>query len=86
MAAVKAEDGDIVAAVEETLEQARQAAAEAVDRAEALAELRGLLFDFCARRRAPQLSVDEMWTTPDDEEERARLQALVDRSLTPQED
>lgn len=67
--------------VEHELDVARAAAARAVDRAEALAELRSLLYDFEARTRTTALTPDEMWRAPLDEEERAHLSRLVERAL-----
>ena len=72
------DDGfDFLTAVEDELASAREAAANAVDRADALARLRTYTLEVQDELRRPLRAVDVFDTR--DEERRARLHALADR-------
>jgi len=75
------ESVDIVAHVEDRLDDAKAAAAAAYDRLDACRELRALLFDFAGRRGTPQITLAELFELPESAEEDARLRSLVDRAL-----
>jgi len=72
---------DVITYVESELRTRRVRLAIDVDRVEALAELRALAFEFAAHRGVATLSADDLWNAPRDEQELARLRALVDRAL-----
>jgi hypothetical protein len=72
---------DVVTHIENTFRAERVRLARQVDRVEALRELRELLFEFTQRNDHALLSVDDMYAAPRDEQERARLVALIDRAL-----
>ena len=74
---------DVIAHAEDLLVAAREDAARAVDRADALVAWRSRLFAIAAERGTPELSADQMWDACADEEQRARLNALVTRALPP---
>lgn len=83
---MKLSQTDVVTHVENTLRVERVKLARAVDRVEALAELRALLFEFSHRAGTATLTPDDLERSPRDEKERARLTALVNRALPePQE-
>ncbi len=72
---------DIITWAEESLVNARRAAAAAVDRAEALVELRSLAFELAQRIGATHLSLEAAEGALEDEHERARYQALCRRAI-----
>jgi len=72
---------DVLDHLEEVLAEARAHAARAVDRADAAAELRSLALRFAAERGVTTLAAEELWRCPKDEEETARLRALIGRAL-----
>jgi len=74
---------DVIAFVEGRLASAREDAATVLDRAEALASWRSQLFALAAELGVPELSVDQMWAGCADEEQRARLAAVIDRASPP---
>jgi hypothetical protein len=65
------------------LTRAREDAAAAVDRADALAELVTLSRAAAGDLRSAYLTVDQFWATASSEEERAHLTALLDRAADP---
>ncbi len=74
---------DVIAHVEDRLVAARKDAARAVDRADALVAWRSRLFSMAAELGTPELTADRMWDCCADEEQRARLAAVIDRALPP---
>ncbi len=72
---------DVIAHVEDRLAAARAAASRAVDTAEALASWRSRLFSMAAELGVHELTAEEMWNGCGDEEQRAHLNALVNRAL-----
>lgn len=77
------EPEDFLDAVEAQLEAAREAAALAVDRATALAELRSLALAAHHRLQRPLHGPDDLVWPADDEERRAAVRALVARAVRP---
>ncbi len=76
---------DVISHVEDRLAAAREDAARAVDRADALASWRSRLFAIAAELGVHELTAEEMWNGCGDEEQRAHLNALVNRALPPSE-
>lgn len=74
---------DVLLWVEDRLQQAREAAAHWIDRAEALRELRSIADSAAAGLNQTHLSPDHLWRWPGSEEQRARLVALVNRATEP---
>lgn len=72
--------GDAIEAIEAALDRARTAAARAVDRAEALAELHSLAIEAASRAGRTSIELDDLEHTRRTEEERARLAALITRA------
>ena len=73
----------VIEHVEGLLLAAREDAARAVDRADALNSWRSRLFAIAAELGTPELTAEEMWDACADEEQRAHLNALVTRALPP---
>lgn len=72
---------DVLDHLEQQLVDARAHAAEAVDRADALAELRSLASGYAAARGQTFLTADQLDNGPPDEHQRAHLRSLIDRAL-----
>lgn len=79
-----ADSFDFLLEVEDELVQAREAAARAVDRADALAQLRSYTLEAQDELQRPVRAADVFQTR--DEERRARLNALADRITNGTED
>jgi hypothetical protein len=75
--------GDVLAYVDASLSDARAHAAAAVDRAQALRELRGLLFQLAARNDTPSITPERLMDLASDEAEHAELSALIERAFPP---
>ena len=76
---------DILRWTEEELVVARAAAAAAVDRAEALVELRGLLLERAAELGTVTLTAEQFEDGLSDEEKRAQFTAIARRAADPEE-
>lgn len=77
---------DLLAWCEDALATARAEAAAAVDRAQALADLRSLALERAAVLETPTLTLQQFEASLSDEEARARFGALARRIHTDQEE
>ncbi len=73
----------VIEHVEGHLAAAREDAARALDRVDALVGWRSKLLVMAAELDTPELTVDQMWAGCADEQQRAHLNALVTRALPP---
>ena len=76
---------DVLAWVEDALAEARDVAAAAVDRAEALVQLRSLALERAAVLGVTVLTLEELRAGFEDEETRARFLAVARRATTDDE-
>lgn len=81
MSAAAGDPGDVLAHVEQRIATARTTAAAAVDRVDALIELRSRALAIAHRVGVTQISAEQLWAAIETEHERARLAALIDRAL-----